>query len=183
MENSIRNLNLKIQFKKSKSKIKKGKSKSKMQIQPLLSKIEPNFLNQYLRACGIEDVKQYLKADKSNYDNPFDYPNMETAIDMTQKAIQDNLKIGIIIDSDADGYCSAAIIYQFLRIVNPNLEIEMFTHTSKQHGLKDLISEIIKSNVQFLIVPDAGTNDVDECQILSSAGILILILDQLGIIH
>lgn len=148
-----------------------------MQIQPLLSKIEPNFLNQYLRACGIEDVKQYLKADKSNYDNPFDYPNMEMAIDMTQKAIQDNLKIGIIIDSDADGYCSAAITYQFLRIVNPNLEIEMFTHTSKQHGLKDLISEIIKSNVRFLIVPDAGTNDTDECQILSSAGILILILD------
>lgn len=150
---------------------------SKMKIKPLLTKIEPDFINQYLTTCGVENVKQYLSADKSNYDNPFDYPNMEQAIDLTRQAVKDNLKTGIVIDSDMDGYCSAAIVYQFLHVLKPDLDIQVFSHKGKQHGLRDILNEIINSKIEFLIVPDAGTNNIQECQTLSDKGISILILD------
>lgn len=160
-----------------KYKFEKENLISKMKIKPLLTKIEPDFVNQYLTACGVENVKQYLTADKSNYDNPFDYPNMEQAIDSTHQAVKDNLKTGIVIDSDMDGYCSAAIVYQFLHVLKPDLDIQVFSHKGKQHGLRDVLDEIINSKIEFLIVPDAGTDNIQECQILSDKGISILILD------
>ena len=148
-----------------------------MKIKTLLSKIEPDFLNQYLSACGVQDVEKYLKADISNYDNPFDYPNMDKAVTISKCAFDMAKKVGIVIDCDADGYCSAAIVYQFLQIVNPEMEIQIFNHKGKQHGLKDLWRQIAKSKVEFLIVPDAGTNDVTPCRHLCENGIDILILD------
>lgn len=148
-----------------------------MKIKTLLSKIEPDFLNQYLSACGVQDVEKYLKADISNYDNPFDYPTMDKAIAVSKCAFDMAKKVGIVIDCDADGYCSAAIVYQFLQIVNPEMEIQIFNHEGKQHGLKDLWREIAKSKVEFLIVPDAGTNDVTPCRHLCENGIDVLILD------
>ena len=148
-----------------------------MKIKTLLSKIEPDFLNQYLSACGVQDVEKYLKADISNYNNPFDYPNMDKAVAVSKCAFDMAKKVGIVIDCDADGYCSAAIVYQFLQIVNPEMEIQIFNHKGKQHGLKDLWREIAKSKVEFLIVPDAGTNDVIPCRHLCENGIDILILD------
>lgn len=148
-----------------------------MKIKTLLSKIEPDFLNQYLSACGVRDVEKYLKADVSNYDNPFDYPNMNTAVTISKAAFETGKKVGIVIDCDADGYCSAAIVYQFLQIVNPKMGIRIFNHEGKQHGLKDLWRQIAKSKVEFLIVPDAGTNDITPCQHLCKNGIDILILD------
>ena len=148
-----------------------------MRIKTLLSKIESDFLNQYLNACGVQDVEKYLKADISNYGNPFDYPNMGKAVAVSKCAFDMAKKVGIVIDCDADGYCSAAIVYQFLQIVNTEMEIQIFNHKGKQHGLKDLWSEIAKSKVEFLIVPDAGTNDITPCRRLCENGIDILILD------
>ena len=48
-------------------------------------------------------------------------------------------------------------------------------HTSKQHGLTNDI--LVSDNTEWLIIPDAGTNDVEQCKLLREHGIKILILD------
>lgn len=45
--------------------------------------------------------------------------------------------------------------------------VTVLTHDGKQHGLKDIMSKI-PDDTKLLIVPDAGSNDVDECSTLSS---------------
>lgn len=70
-----------------------------MKVKPLLQSVnENNFLNQYLTACGVSDVDQYLKADLNLLENPWCYPNMQKGVDRLKQAIDNNEKIGILVD-------------------------------------------------------------------------------------
>lgn len=140
---------------------------------------EQNFLRDYLIANNIkpEDVDVYLHPNETMYDDPFDYPRMNEAIELTKSAIENEMKIGIVVDSDADGYCSASLAYLFLRHIKSDLDIQVFTHTAKQHGIHDLVSKIIESEIRFLIIPDAGTNSADDCAELAAHDVKILVLD------
>lgn len=63
-------------------------------------------------------------------------------------------KFQIVVDSDLDGICSAAIMYKFLRKFYPNVETVYSIHIGKKHGLsKDII---IDDNTTLVILPDAG---------------------------
>lgn len=120
-----------------------------------------NFIDQYLSACGIENVDEYLNPDRMCFDNPFDYFNINQAIEMFDNHVKKKSIVGILMDSDMDGTCSAAIIYMFCQKMG--MMPTLYFHTGKQHGLHDKVNEIIKDNLPFLIIPDAGTNDIDDC--------------------
>lgn len=141
-----------------------------------------NFIEQYLKACGVNDIEHYLNPDKDCFDWPFDYIDMQEAVTMLninlEKAYESERKFGIVVDSDADGTCSASIMYMFLKSY-ANIEPILYFHNGKQHGIHDVIDDIIKDGIEFLIVPDAGTNDVEDCRLFKD-NILdgdILILD------
>lgn len=77
--------------------------------------------------------------------------------------------------SDMDGACSAAIMYLFCN--EGRIVPKVYFHTSKQHGINDVMQNVIDDNINLLIVPDAGSNDVNECKELKSHGIDVLVLD------
>lgn len=150
-----------------------------MQITTKLDHISSDFITQYLSALGIEDIKRYLKPTKKNYENHWNYPNINKAVEILNWYIEVNDNpIGIICDSDADGACSAALIYNFLTFVGKT-NIKMYFHEGKQHGITDKLEEIIASNGSnsLLIVPDAGSNNTEECKTLKENGIEVLIAD------
>lgn len=150
-----------------------------MNITTKLDHISSNFITQYLSALGIEDVKRYLKPTKKNYENHWNYPNMDKAVEILNWYIETNDNpIGIICDSDADGVCSAALIYNFLTSIGKT-NIKMYFHEGKQHGITDKLEEIIATNGpnSLLIVPDAGSNNTEECETLKENGIEVLIAD------
>lgn len=68
-------------------------------------------------------------------------------------------KVALIVDSDCDGYTSGAIIYQYLKIVYPELNIVYFLHKGKAHGLEEHWEEIAQGAFDAVIIPDAGSND------------------------
>lgn len=152
-----------------------------MDVTPKLKKLNKKFIEQYLKAYGLEDIKKYLKGDACSMDDPFDYPNMEQAIELLHYHINEKAKhkkIGIVIDSDIDGYCSSALIMILLKAVGKeNVEVPIFYHEAKQHGIHDCINDICAKNLDLLIVPDAGSNDVEDCKILSEVGVDVIILD------
>lgn len=57
-----------------------------------------NFITQYLSACGIENVDEYLNPTRSCFENPFNYLNMKKAIQLFEKHIKENEKVGILMD-------------------------------------------------------------------------------------
>lgn len=69
-----------------------------IQVKPLLGKISGNFLDQYLKACGVTDVDKFLFPDSSCYDDPFAYPNMTKGIERLNRAVSEGEKVGILVD-------------------------------------------------------------------------------------
>ena len=132
------------------------------------------------RGVTKEQVNELLKADSRYYRDPFEIFNMDRAVEMFEEEISKESVIYILCDSDNDGYCSASMMYDFLveDICYNKDKIKFFMHSGKQHGLNaPVFKEIMDSNVEFLIVPDAGTNDLKQMQKLNELGIKILCLD------
>lgn len=157
-----------------------------MKIKSLFNQNETPTINEYLHRCGIENPIEYLNPSAKWIEPPMNYDNMDKAITILEEAINSGVdnKIIIVCDCDCDGYCASTIAYQFLESqgVYTNDIIVLF-HSGKQHGLdKKIVAEInaisAEYNISLLWIPDAGTNDVEQCEFYAhSMDIPILITD------
>lgn len=154
-----------------------------MNVNPLLSNVDGDFIRQYLLALGIEDVKKYLHPDESCKDDWREYPNINEAVRLLNLTIENKEKIGLLVDVDVDGYCSATLIRQFLN-VKYNIDPVIYIRKGKAHGLRsnksngeNVLEQIINDEIHLMIIPDAGSNDVDECKELKQHGCNTIILD------
>ena len=70
-----------------------------MRVKPLLNKINPStFLQDYLKAHGIEDTELYVYPDESCLDNPRFYPNIDKGVRLLKQAIDEKWDIGLLVD-------------------------------------------------------------------------------------
>lgn len=153
-----------------------------LKVKPLLNKVNKNkFIQEYLKALGVEDINLYLNPDSSCLDDVKSYPNMEKAANLLYKAIINERKIGLLVDVDCDGMCSATIIRTFLNTYY-DIDPVIYIRQGKAHGLRasaseDIVEQIKADGIQLMIIPDAGTNDAPECHDLKAHGCVTLILD------
>lgn len=147
-----------------------------MKTKILLENVNPkSFIDDYLQKMGIEYPQFYMNVTRCHLEEPSRYTNIDEATKRLNVAIDGKQKVGIIQDCDVDGLCSAVIAYQFLK--SNCVEPIVFFHSGKQHGIDDLITEILNANLDLLIVPDAGSNDVDACRELKTNGVDVIIAD------
>ena len=86
-----------------------------LKIKPLLNKVNKNkFIQEYLKALGVEDINLYLSPNSSCLDDAKFYPNMEKAANLLFIAETEKHKIALLLDVDCDGTRSAPIISTFL---------------------------------------------------------------------
>ena len=148
-----------------------------MNVEILMPKVNPkSFVDDYLQKMGIEYPQSYMNVTRCHLEEPNRYVNIDMATHRLKMAIDSKQKVGIIQDCDVDGLCSAVIAYQFLSSMMDEKPI-VFFHSSKQHGINDLMTEILNANLDLLIVPDAGSNDVDACRELRANGVDVIIAD------
>ena len=134
-----------------------------------------NPLHTFLENRGIEDIDGYINLNEDVLIPYQNLANIDKAVDMYKKHIEQNHNITILTDCDVDGYTSAAMIYSYTRTMNPECKLTYLLHDGKGHGLTDEI--IIPEDTDLLIIPDAATNDVEQCKSLRDKGVDILILD------
>lgn len=91
----------------------------------------------------------------------------------------------VIIDSDCDGFTSSATLINYLHDLFPSWvenNLIYWLHDGKQHGINDHISDLLEqekwdSKLGLVIIPDAGSNDTEECSSLKERGISTIVLD------
>lgn len=98
--------------------------------------------------------------------------------------VDEDVTIDIVVDSDVDGYTSAAIVYKYLSMLNSEWRLNLLIHNEKVRGLEDkeVMDKILEHKPSLVIIPDAGSNNVVEANVLKDLGISLLILDHHDIV-
>ena len=120
--------------------------------------IDNIFLNRELTRNIVDEI---LTADDRFWEDTFNYTNMDRAFNCLMDSVENNELIGILVDPDVDGYCSAAELFMFIA---DDLKYEnvvyIFHEDVKAHGIeKEIIDKIKKNDIKLFITPDAGSND------------------------
>ena len=146
----------------------------------LINEINPNYTatEQILTNRGIpyDKINAYLNTTDADINSFLDLNNIEAAVEMLFKHLKANSRILIQVDSDVDGFTSAALLYNYLRANYPNARIDYQVHDQKRHGL-DMVDSIYQNKYDLIIVPDAGSNEYEKHKILKDLNIDCLILD------
>lgn len=152
------------------------------------NELVPNFIKQedlldkYLKQHNVMDTKKFLRPVAKNLEFNSAYHNIRKAANNFMKHRNKSKKIYILCDVDCDGLFSTALMMDFCTQslgIAPFLLIHGGTYL-KTHGLTDesVLKIIEKDPPDMLIVPDAGSNDVEACRRIKDAGVqTILILD------
>ena len=153
-----------------------------MEYQLFASRIPPRELSaveQVLFNRGIdpENVEHYLNTTDEDILNPKLIMNVEEGVKILIKHIAQGDKVLVQIDSDCDGYTSAAALINYLNRLFPGFvqtNVYYRIHTGKQHGI---LLETIPDDVKLVIAPDSSSNDYEEHFQLKSKGVDVLVID------
>lgn len=136
-------------------------------------------IEQVLANRGIkpENIEHYLNTTNKDILDPKLIMNMREGATMLIKHINQGNKILIQVDSDCDGYTSAATLINYLNCLFPSFvqnNIYYRIHTGKQHGI---ILNTIPADVKLVIAPDSSSNDYEEHAYLKENGVDVLVID------
>ena len=150
--------------------------------------IRENYTNELLMERGLspEELQYFLEVPDDSYlqePEGLDYIEQANHMfdEMTNLSYQDI--ICVVVDSDVDGFTSAAIFIQYFKKFNNEVHIKPILHTGKGHGLSDTIDKILEiketsdDTVKFVVLPDSSSNDYEYHERLGAEGIRCLVLD------
>ena len=135
-----------------------------------------NVQNTIFENRDIQDTKHYVNLsskDEIPYNN---LDNIQKAVDCLEQHVANKDQIDIIVDADTDGYTSASILYMYLKKQwGNNYPVTYSIHTNKTHGLSYDIT--IPTGTKLVLIPDAGSNDIEQCKKLKQQNVDVVILD------
>lgn len=137
-----------------------------------------NPVTKILENRGIKNVPMFLNPTKSCLEDNHLLNNIDLAVDILLKHMNNNSKVVVLQDCDCDGVTSAALIIQYINDNFPSISVDYIIHDNKEHGLDNKsMLEIEPKKPDLLIIPDAGSNDLRQLKTLKSAGIDVIVLD------
>ena len=141
---------------------------------PELGITEQIFVN---RGFQLKDVAHYLHTTDSDILNPLDLQHMKAGAAIVMEHIFAGHKMLIQVDSDCDGYTSAAALINYFHILFPTYvynNIYYQLHDGKEHGI-DITK--IPEDVKLIIAPDSSSNEESIHKHLYDKDIDVVILD------
>ena len=134
------------------------------------------------RGFDEKEIEHYFNLTDADINEPeiFGKELLESAAAQLKATIDANSDICVVVDCDCDGYTSSAILINYLYDLAPEYtesHVHWFLHESKQHGLADCIDWINDLGPTLVIVPDAGSNDIDILEDLENNECSVIILD------
>ena len=140
-----------------------------------LTAIEQIFINRGFK--DKNDIFKYLNTTDDNILDPTSIQNIKDGVKLLISHISNNSKIMIQVDSDCDGYTSAAVLINYLNRLFPSFvqnNIYYRVHDKKIHGI---LLETVPEDVKLVIAPDSSSNEYEIHQTLKEKGIDVLVID------
>lgn len=149
-----------------------------MQYKLIGSNDTDNIIATVLENRGVKDVDTYLNLTEHETYHYNDLTNMKAAVQCFVDHYEKKDKIVIMPDEDCDGYTSSAMLYLYIKALDPDYPVEYVMHSKpKMHGLGNEEYLNIPKDTKLFIMADGGTNDAFEFNELIKNGIDCCILD------
>lgn len=132
-----------------------------MQYHLVNENFKSNYGEKLLQSRGIQDIGTFLHPTEKCLQNAENLDNIVAGALLLLNTIQKNEPILIIVDSDVDGFTSAAIMYLYITSNFPNAKVNYRLHSGKQHGLEDHINNLVEEDWGLIICPDSSSNDIE----------------------
>ena len=126
-------------------------------------------------ASAIED---FLTIDDSWFHDPFLMKDMEKAVERIVQAIENNEKITIYGDYDADGMTSTALLYESLEAVGADADYFLPNRFVEGYGPNiDAFEQIIKNGSTLIITVDNGVTGHEAIDFAQGKDVDVIVTD------
>ena len=136
-------------------------------------------IKEILQDRGVHEIEKFMNPSSDTCElNPYALENIDAAAEKLLYHLRKKSDILFIVDADCDGFTSSSILWLYIKHTFPEVELEFTVHEHKQHGLDDKVDWITdEARWDLVIVPDAGSYDVEEHRALGELGMDVLVLD------
>ena len=141
--------------------------------------IDP-FISFLLVARGVDSDLAFSEfiSESVKLVSPFDFTDMEKAVNTIRASINNNEKICIFGDYDCDGITSTAILLSFLKKEGADVFHYIPSRENEGYGLNfNAIDEIRGNGTSLIITVDNGINALDEAEYIYSLGMKLVVTD------
>lgn len=153
----------------------------------LINKLDDNltatqqlFIN---RGLKLNEINHYMNLTDDDINSPLllGEEKLKKVAGILASMVQNSQILVVIVDADCDGYTSAAEILNWLYYSYPEwtkTNCYYYLHDGKSHGLTPGAMNFISDmGADVVLIPDAGSNDLDQIEQLHNEDREIIILD------
>lgn len=124
-----------------------------------------------------DDVNRFIY-DNAAIDNPFEIKDMDKAVERIKYAVENNEKICVYGDFDADGVTATALLYSYLETLGADVIYYIPDRESEGYGMHKSAVETLNNNgVELIVTVDTGVSAVEEVTYAKSLGIDTVVTD------
>lgn len=143
---------------------------------------EVSLTKKLLLSRGLTDkdeIEEFLNPLEMKLTSPYDFVDMQKAVDRIIKAIVNREKILIYGDFDSDGITSTSLLMKTLTHLDANVDYYVPDREKEGHGLNSttLVKLITSQKPKLVITVDCGISNIKEVAFLKSFGVETIITD------
>jgi len=130
------------------------------------------------RGYRTEDEINGFLFDDGSFSDPFLLKDMNKAVERIRKAVDENEKITIYGDYDADGITSTALLYLYLESLGADVAYYIPSRFEDGYGMHtNPIDKICADSTKLIITVDNGITAVKEADYIKKLGMELIITD------
>ncbi|MFD3157547.1 single-stranded-DNA-specific exonuclease RecJ [Haloimpatiens sp. FM7330] len=125
-----------------------------------------------------QEIKKFMRASLEDLYNPLLMKDMDKGTDIIKEAIQQNKKICIYGDYDADGVTSTTILYKALTKLGSNVKYHVPDRENEGYGMNKNRIKILKDEgIDVILTCDNGIACTEEVKLAKELGMTVVITD------
>lgn len=127
---------------------------------------------------GEEKIREYLLGTVEEIPSPWLMKDMEKAVDILERKIQQQAKIRIIGDYDIDGVTSTYILLKGLTRIGANVDTYIPDRVADGYGIHEhLIDRAGEDRIDTIVTCDNGIAAAAEIQMAKDKGMTVIVTD------
>ncbi len=129
------------------------------------------------RGIDTDEKVRAFFFNEIDFASPWEFPDMQKAVDAINNAIDRFDRIAVCGDYDADGITASALMYAYLEQQGADV-ICRIPDRQEGYGLKkEAIDYFAEQNVKLIITVDCGISSVEEAKYAKEKGISLVVTD------